>query len=368
MAQQVGPTLPVAGNRVALYHDGAACLAALMEGIQSARREILLEMYWFGSDATGQRFAAALRGKAEQGVRVCITYDAVGSWETDRAMFDALRSSGCDVREYNPIRPFRLRWRVGNRRNHRKLLIIDGQLGMTGGVNLADPWAPVAEGGGGFRDNLIRIEGPAVAQLRAIFDSGWRGRLPPLPVSAPVGTTSIRVLANDRRKYRRRIERAYLHAIRQARRRILIENSYFVPAWPVRHALMKAAERGVDVRIVLPQLSDVPIVKFATRRSYQRLLDHGVRLYEWGESVLHSKIAVIDDWSTVGTHNLDYRSWLYNLEINVSIDEPAIADELATRIHGAIAASTHIDPQTWMQRPWVQRLLEDFFYRFRRLL
>jgi cardiolipin synthase len=358
----------VPGNRVALYHDGAACLSALFDAIVQARTEILLEMYWFGSDATGQRFAAALREQAQRGLRVCIAYDAVGSWETDRAMFSELRSAGCDVREYNPLRRFRWRWRRGNRRNHRKLLIIDGLLGMTGGVNIANPWAPVAEGGGGFRDNVIRVEGPAVAQMRAIFASTWRGALPRLPVPVAVGDTAVRVLANDGRKHRRRIERAYLRAIRHARRRILIENSYFIPGWLVRHALTRAASRGVDVRILLPLVSDVPAVTFATRRSYQRLLERGVRLYEWGESVLHSKIAVVDDWCTVGTHNLDYRSWLYNLEINVSLEDRSVAKELTTRIDEAIASSVQVDAKAWALRPLLQRLLEELFYRFRRLL
>jgi cardiolipin synthase len=239
MSSLVGADSAVAGNRVALYHDGAACLSALLDAIRQARTEILLEMYWFGSDATGQRFAQALSEQAQKGLRVCVAYDAVGSWETDRAMFGALRSAGCDVREYNPLRPFRWRWRWrrGNRRNHRKLLIIDGRLGMTGGVNIANPWAPVSEGGGGFRDNVIRVEGPAVAQMRTIFVSTWRGRLPELPVPAPVGESMVRVLANDRRKHRRRIERAYLQAIRRAHHRVLIENSYFIPGWLVRAAL-----------------------------------------------------------------------------------------------------------------------------------
>jgi cardiolipin synthase len=353
---------------VVLHHDGAACLSAMLEAIRGARSEVLLEMYWFGSDATGRRFADALRERASAGVRVCITYDAVGSWETDRGMFATLREAGCQVREWNPLRRFRLRWRVGNRRNHRKLLVVDGRYGMTGGVNLADPWAPIAQGGGGFRDNLVCIEGPAVVQMRDIFRGTWRSDLPELPVPAIAGPSPVRVLANGQRKHRRRIERAYLQAIRRARHRVLIENSYFIPGWLLRYALGKAVERGVDVRILLPAVSDVPAVTFATRRSYQRLLESGVRLYEWGESVLHSKIAVVDNWCTVGTHNLDYRSWIYNLEVNVSIEDRAASDELRERIESAIASAREIDAASWALRPLLQRFLEELFYRFRRLL
>lgn len=340
----------------------------MLEAILSARREILLEMYWFGSDKTGQRFAEALRQKAQQGVRVCVIYDALGSWEADPAQFEAMRAAGCHVHMYNPLRPLRFRWRKSNRRDHRKLLVVDGQVGLTGGVNLADPWAPVAEGGGGFRDNVVRIEGPAVADMRTIFATTWPHALPQITPPSRAGHSTVQVVANDLRKDRRRIEKAYLRAIRGARRRVLIENSYFIPSWFVRSALKRAAARGVDVRVVLPSISDVPLVTFVTRRYYQHLLDAGVRLYEWGQSVLHSKIAVVDEWCTVGTHNLDYRSWLYNLEINVLIQDAGLAAELAERIERAIAASHHIDPAVWRLRPWLHRWLERFLYRFRRLM
>jgi len=357
-----------AGNRVELFHDGEACLRAMLRAIQAARREILLEMYWFGSDKTGQRFAQALQERARQGVLVCVTYDAVGSWEADPAQFERMRRAGCHVHVYNPLRPQWLRLRRSNRRDHRKLLVIDGELGMTGGVNLADAWAPRSEGGQGFRDNLICVEGPAVADMRAIFATTWRHALPAMAAPGPRGTTTVQVIANDHRKHRKRIERAYLRAIRHARRRVLIENSYFVPTWSLRSALRRAAANGVQVSIVLPQVSDVPLVRFATRRNYEQLLSAGVRLFEWGPSVLHSKIAVVDDWCTVGTHNLDYRSWRYNLEINVSADDAKLAAELSERIESAIAEAQRLDPKAWAARPFFQRWLEDLLYRFRHLL
>lgn len=363
----------IEGNRVELLHDGEACLAAMLDAIRGAQREVLLEMYWFGSDATGRRFADALSDKARQGVRVCITYDAVGSWEADRGMFDAMRGAGCAVREFNPLRKWRLRWRIGNRRNHRKQLIVDGRVGMCGGVNLADPWAPISAGGLGFRDDLIVIQGPAVTEMRAIFFTTFEGRKaaraarrePPPPAA---GSTRVVVLANDARRNRRSIERAYLRGIRAARRRVWIENSYFIPNWLVRRALSRAVKRGVDVRVVLPSKSDVPAVAYATRRLYATLLRHGIRLFEWAESVLHSKTAVVDDWCTVGTHNLDYRSWIYNLEMNVLVDDAEVSQRLAARIQHAITTSVEVDVQAWKFRPLLERLLEHFFYRFRRLL
>jgi len=360
---------------VRLLHDGATCLPAMLEAIRGAQREVLLEMYWFGSDNTGRRFAQALSDKAREGVRVCITYDAVGSWEADESMFDELRAAGCRVFEYNPPSRWRLRWRVGNRRNHRKQLIIDGAVGMTGGVNLADPWAPVSEGGLGFRDDMIRIEGPAAHPMRSIFLGTFRGRLREHALADPLGSVPVagsarvRVLANDSRRRRRLIERAYLRRIRTARERILIVNSYFIPRRVVRHALAQASRRGVQVRVLVPLESDVPVVSYATRRLYGWMLSRGIQIYEWTEGILHSKIAAVDRaWCTVGTHNLDYRSWAYNLEINVVVEDAEVASRLDAQMAQDIADSTPVDAYNWQFRPLGTRVLEELSYRLRRLL
>jgi cardiolipin synthase len=360
-------TLAIGGNRLELCHGGN-CLITLLHAIERATSEILLEMYWFGSDQTGQRFAKALCEQARRGVRVCVTYDAVGSWETAPAMFAALRAAGCQVRVYNPLRAFRLRFRLGNRRDHRKLLLIDGRIGFTGGVNLADAWADVADGGMGFRDHIVRVEGPAVARLREVFAITWGRDLPEAPTPPAAGSAEVAVLYNDRLRQRRRIARAYLGAIRAARRRVWIENSYFIPNWLLRSALKKAVRRGADVRVLVPLVSDVPAVSFAMHRSYRQLLAAGVRVYEYPLAVLHSKVAVMDDWCTLGTHNLDYRSWLYNLEVNVGVLDRTTADALATNIAEAMAVSVQVDPVTWAYRPLFQRILEEFFYRLRRLM
>ncbi len=363
----------VPGNRVTLVHDAEHCLPAMERAIAAAEREILLEMYWFDSDATGRRFAALLADKARAGVRVCVTYDSVGSWGVDRSMFDAMRAAGCEIYEYNPLRGPWLKWRISNRRNHRKQLIIDGRLGMTGGVNLADAWSAAADGGTTFRDDVVVIEGPAVAVMREIFAAtfvkgpGMRA-IPSLPLAPACGDSPVSVLANDERKNRRLIERAYVRAIQSASRRVLIENSYFIPGFLVRRALTRAKKRGVDVRVLLPLDSDVPVVSYATHKLYAPLLRHGIRIFEWGRSILHSKTAVIDDFCTLGTHNLDYRSWLYNLEINVSIADPAVAAQLALRIERDMAESVEIDARSWSYRPLWDRVLEEFFYRFRRIL
>jgi cardiolipin synthase len=374
----------VRGNRITLLHDGAASLPAMLEAIESAEREILFEMYWFGSDRTGRRFADALSAKARAGVRVAVIYDAVGSIEADGEMFDAMREAGCDVRQYNPIAPWRHRFNIGlvNNRDHRKIIVVDRAVGFTGGVNAADLWAPEAEGGEGWRDDMIRIEGPAALQMREVFLHTWRelggeggGPTPTADELRKAGAripeqgAPVRVLANHYRAERAAIRRTYLREIRRAESHIYITNSYFVPDRVVRRALAAAVERDVEVSVLLPGDSDVPAVYFAGRRLYAWLMARGIRLYEWKGTVLHAKTAVIDDrWCTVGTYNLDYRSWRTNLEVNVAVEDEGVAAAMADRFRADVDRSIRIDPHDWAFRPVSERLLEHFFYLFRKLL
>jgi cardiolipin synthase A/B len=374
----------VRGNRVAILHDGAACLPAMLEAIENAEREILLEMYWFGSDKTGRRFAAALIDKAQRGIKVCVIYDAVGSFEAESDMFAEMKAAGCDVRQYHPIAPWRRRFNIGlvNNRDHRKILVVDQQVGFTGGVNLGDPWAPEEEGGGGWRDDMIRIEGVAALQMRAVFLYTWRelgGTDPMKPMSEselrdsgakiPQDGSPVRVLASHYRAARAAIRRSYLDEIRKARSHIFITNSYFVPDRIIRRALINAATRGVDVKVLLPGESDVPAVFYAGRHLYARLMRYKIELYEWQSTILHSKTAVIDDrWCTVGTYNMDYRSWRANLEVNVTVEDHGVASALSERFRADIARSAKVDPHHWRFRSLADRVFEQFFYLFRKLL
>ena len=353
----------------------------MLEAIVHARSEVLVEMYWFGSDRTGRRFADALIDKARQGVTVRVIYDAIGSFETDRSMFEDLGRAGCEVLEYNPIAPWRARFRVGvvNNRNHRKTLIVDRSVAFTGGVNLGDPWAPKEEGGGGWRDDMVRIEGPAVEEIRATFKATWKQMvepaqhapsLPPPPMDVPPQAAGqVRVLANAHSPNKRAIRQAYLKRITEAQRFIYITNSYFVPALAIRRALVDAATRGVDVRVIVPGESDVPAVYYAGRYLYQRLMDAGVKLHEWQGTVLHAKTAVVDaTWCTVGSYNLDYRSWRFNLEITAEVEDGAVARAMQQRFEHDLQNAPAVDPATWPHRSVSERMVEWFFYLFRKLL
>lgn len=372
--------LEVGGNAVSILHDGEECFPAMLDAIEGAQEEVLLEMYWFHSDRIGMRFANALMEAAQRGVVVRVIYDAVGSWEAEDAMFDAMRNAGCEVHMFNPIAPWRKRFNIGvvNRRDHRKLLIVDGRTFFTGGVNIGDAWAPVEEGGGGWRDDMVLVEGPAATQARAIFLHTWRalGENPrhgdgwrPAAEPVPGADAPVRVLANFYRGDRLGIRREYLRRIRAARRFIYITNSYFVPDRAVRRSLANAARRGVDVRVLLPGEGDVLAIHYASRRLYDWLMRHGITLYEWQRTVLHSKSAVIDGiWSTVGTYNLDHRSWRFNLEVNVAVADPGVGGAMKARFEQDLEHSMPVSRRDWRFRPLSERMVESFFYLFRKLL
>ncbi|MDH3624928.1 MAG: phospholipase D-like domain-containing protein [Myxococcales bacterium] len=371
----------VSGNRVTLLHDGEQAFPAMLEAIEAAKREILLEMYWFGSDKVGREFADALSSRAKAGVRVRVIYDAVGSIQSDGRMFARMRAAGCEVEQYNPIAPWRARFRIGvvNHRDHRKLLIVDRRVGFTGGINLGDEWAPKDAGGGGWRDDTIRIEGPAVEQMRKIFVHAWRrivepspkgkASIPPVVEIPEVEGSRVQVLANRYFGERRAIRRAYLRRIANARRSVCITNSYFIPDARLRRVLGRAVERGVEVRVMIPGKSDSFPAQYAGRRLYGRLLRSGIQLFEWQRSILHSKTAIVDgEWCTVGTYNLDYRSWRFNLEVVAAIEDAAVAGAMEQRFNEDLEQAKPISYEEWRRRPLLVRMLDSFFYLFRKML
>ena len=242
-------------------------------------------------------------------------------------MFAQLEAGGVHVLEYNPVAPWRRRFRFSftrlSRRDHRKILVVDANTGFTGGINLARQWAPLEEPGGeGWRDDMIRIEGPAVDVLARCFHRIWRHhQLPPIanlharPLDPSSGERllSVRILGERYFRNRHEIATDYTSRVYAAKKTIFISNSYFVPDAAVRRALVRAAKRGVDVRVIVPAHSDVEPVKYAGRAQYEKLLTAGVRIYEWQAGMFHAKTAVIDgEWCTTGTFNFDYMSLHYN--------------------------------------------------------
>jgi cardiolipin synthase len=368
------PWFPIDQDSVRLLRDGREAFPAMLDSIAAAEREILLEMYWIGVDAVGTRFRDALVEKARAGVVVRVVYDSLGSYGLTEGFWDPLLDAGGDVREFHSIIPLdpSFRWDRVEQRDHRKLLVVDGQNGFTGGINLGLQWLPSDEGGGGWRDDMIQVRGPVAEEMRTLFYRTWRrvSRVfPPRDVArlSKKRTRRVWVLASQRR-YRRSIHREYLVRIGHARDRVDIANPYFVPDRSVRGALFRAVARGVRVRVLLPSRSDVQIVQFAAEALYDTLLRHGVELYAYPGTMLHSKTAIIDDaFCTVGSYNLDERSWRKNLEINVAVEDAAFATHVRRWFDRDLENATRIHLRAWRARGTARRGAEWLAWAFREL-
>lgn len=368
----------VGGNHIWLLRNGAEAFPSMLEAIEGAKRQVLLEMYWFASDGIGRKFARALADAAARGVEVALIYDSLGSWESDFGMFEELANAGVKVHEYNPVMPWHNRFRLAKmtRRDHRKILVVDGEIGFTGGINIADHWQPDDQDGHAWRDDMARLEGPVVAGLSGIFLRNWRRETDvPLAVEPAAGMPKqsgpqkVRVLGENFARHRREIVHAYLKNLYRAERRVWIANSYFVPDRMVVRALKRAARRGADVRVLVPGVSDVEIVRHASRAVWGGLMRHGVRVFEWQRNMLHAKTAVIDGrWSTIGTFNMDARSLRSNLEVNVAVSDEGFAAVMEQSFERDLEVSREVDSREFLFRPLGDRLLELIFYRFRKLL
>ncbi len=359
-------------NLVRWLHDGGVALPAMLAAITAAKYEVLVEMYWFASDRTGLAFAAALIERARAGVCVRVIYDSVGSITIDGSMLSEMREAGCEIEEFNPIAPWRARFSFAriNRRDHRKLVVVDGRVAITGGINIGDQWAPKHDGGGGFRDDAVEVVGGAARELRSLFYRTFRQSpilLPPQEMGD--GACEVVVLASDLLTERRDIYSGYLKAIARATHDILITNSYFIPTNRVRRALVRAVQRGVRVRVLVPRNNDVKIAQYASRACYEKLLRGGVEIYEWMGGILHGKTAAVDDlWCTAGSFNFDALSLHNNLELNVAILNREVTAALRLKVEEDLLGAERVDFEVFKRRNVITQLLERFFHLFRWLL
>ncbi|MBI4375334.1 MAG: cardiolipin synthase ClsB [Elusimicrobia bacterium] len=360
----------VAGNKLLLLPTGGEVYRSMWEAIQSARETIHLETYILRSDKTGQRFAEHLEAKARSGVRVRVIFDSVGSLDLSPVFISRLRNAGVQFLEYHPLAPWRPRWSLV-RRDHRKMLIVDSRIAFTGGVNICDDHAPIEDGGSNWHDVHVRLEGPAAFELDRFFRAVWyneTGRWFKLesPDLGTQGPSKVWAAANQEFLHRYRIRAAYLGALRAAQKEVIIANAYFVPDLRITRALAAAARRRVQVKILVQGLSDILSVWYAGRYQYDYLLRHGVRLFEWPGPVLHAKTAVVDGlWCTVGSYNLDHRSLLHNLEVNLHVLDPNFSGELKKLLESDIALSPELRLERWRRRPYADKCIERFFYLFR---
>jgi cardiolipin synthase len=287
-----------------------------------------------------------------------------------------MRGFGIHVIAYHKYRFWRPRLWSLIRRNHRKTLVCDGRLAFTGGLNIANDWVCLADGGGDWHDAVIQIEGPAVARIEATFLRTWNRRAPRrlrldparLVLPAPAGDVSLAVVSNTELRDRFAIRRAALHAIRQCRARLYLANPYFVPDRGILRALQSAARRGADVRLLLPMSSDSMILDLAARAIFAPLLAASVRIFR-SRAVIHTKVLAVDDvFVSIGSYNFDHRSLAYNLELVVNVVDAGYAATVVAMLDGDMAASEELTQERFARRSWFGRILERLAYSLRQWL
>jgi cardiolipin synthase len=372
--------------RARLLESGREFFPALIEAIDRAEREILLETYIYADDASGRAVTEALLRASARGVRVVALIDGFGASGHIGALDVRLRAGGIALRYYRPIRRFAHFTRSRLMRLHRKIVTIDGTVSFVGGINIHDDHNLTTPGLAGRYDYAVAVSGPIVTALRhaqrRLMGRALRRRVPPaleptgepaehaLPVRlglAPVERMAL--LLRDNLRHRHAIERAYLAAIARAEREVWIANAYFIPGRRVLAALGAAVARGVHVRLILQGHPEYWFAREAERALYDVLLDRGIEIVEYRASFLHAKVAVIDGhWATVGSSNLDPFSLLLAHEANVVIEDVAFAGGLRARLAAACAGpSVAIDPARWQRRPWWLRLRSRLVYGLARL-
>jgi cardiolipin synthase len=375
-----------AGNRVELLRNGEEYFPALIAAIEGAQRWVQLETYIFAEDNMGARVAAALADAASRGVDVRLVLDGFGCAGTIPGLREDLVPAGVQLRVFRPARW----WRLGRRhwrRLHRKIAVVDDAVAFVGGINVIDDHHhPAHERGvlGPRYDYAVRVQGPLVAEValtarrlwwRLGLASGEPGttRLPPaarLPGPPQPDGVSASLLLRDNLGNRRTIERAYLRALARARSQVLIASAYFVPGRRFLNALLRSAQRGVRVRLLLQGRVDHRLYTYAEQALFDRLLTAGIEVHRYLPSYLHAKVAVVDgDWATVGSSNIDpYSLWLA-LEANVAVQDPRFAGALARDVEAAIegdAVAVRLDEHE--RRPWWSRLAHRAAYGVVRLV
>jgi cardiolipin synthase len=370
-----------AGCEVTVLRDGGETYPAMLAALTAAQRSIYLETYILAADLTGDRFKAVLMERAHAGVSVRVIYDAVGSFLLPGGWVEDMRAAGCKVIAFNPIAPWRRRFRLSHR-DHRKIVVVDDEVAFTGGLNISNDYASVEDGGAGWHDMHCRVTGPIVLDLARMFRRSWLrggGKLYPVPrAPAPnaegaarlaTGGVYTRLIDNTRRRQRATTRRAYLHVLSTARHSVVIQNAYFVPDRGLRRAMARAVRRGVDVSVMVPGNSDVRVIDWASLYVLRGLARAGVKVRRWRGAMLHAKTCVVDAmWSPIGSYNVDSMSRFNNLEVTVEILDPEVAQALVVNYERDMQNVEPYDATSWANLPWWKKALAWISYRCRRFL
>jgi cardiolipin synthase len=353
------------GNRIDILKNGKEIFPSMLAAIKGAKRTINLEFYIYWDGDIGRTFAEALAERARAGVKINVVLDAVGSASMSRDLVLFLQRNGISVEWYHPLRWYTIS-RL-NHRTHRKILVVDGEIGFCGGVGIADLWLGDAENKEHWRDTVARIEGPAVTQMQFAFMDNWvksRGELlvglDYFPQLEPRGTCLAQVLKSSPSEGSSAVKLMFIVSIVCAKKSIYLSSAYFIPDRDTMRALEGAVRRGVDVRVIVPgEYTDVPIVRHAGRFYYNRLLRRGVRIFEYQPTMMHAKTMVVDGiWTTIGSSNFDDRSFRLNDEVNVNVYDEGIAAQMEQMFFADLARSEEIVSRRFKKRPWLDRVKE----------
>ena len=372
--QRVNLALPFEGNSMKIFQDGSSMLQALLATINSAKHHIHVEFYIFEDDAVGSLVKDSLIDKAREGVEIRVLYDDVGCWKVPHRFYDEMREAGIEVHGFLKVRFPRFTSKV-NYRNHRKLVVIDGRIGFIGGMNLAErylkgvPW-------GIWKDIMMQVEGKAVYGLQMTFLTDWYATDHSLITSSSYfpqmedkGTSLMQVVTSDPVGEWKDIMQGLLIAITSAQKYVYIQSPYLLPTEPILLALKTAAAAGVDVRIMIPEKSDSRMVHWGTMSYLQELMETGIKIYMYQKGFLHSKLIVCDDClSSVGSTNMDFRSFEHNFEVNAFMYDRTSALKLKEIFLSDQKDAKLLHLKEWRMRPWSQKVKESVIRLFAPLL
>ena len=355
------------GNRLNFYHRGAPAYDAMLEAIHAAKQHVHIQFFIFRPDDSGRRFIDALAAAARRGVEVRFLYDSVGSYSLGSKLLRELEAAGGKTRAFLPLlNPF-YRLRV-NLRNHRKILIADGRVGFTGGLNIGDEYLGLHAKFGPWRDTHLRVEGPAVHSLQRVFLEDWffaaeeavRGPAYYPQFAEPPGGSTVQVVHSGPDQEYKSIRETYFAGVLRARRRVWIASPYCVPDAGLRDALVTAGRAGVDVRFLGLFRPDKWLPFLAARFYWTELIEAGVKVYQYTPGMMHAKYLLVDgEWASIGTANMDNRSLYLNFEVNCLLYDAAAVAELEAAYLRDLEGSVRLEPGVYANRPFSSRMAEN---------
>jgi cardiolipin synthase len=366
MGVMLGPSI-VPGNKVTVLEDGDQIFPAMLDAIRSAKQTVTFETYIWWSGEIAKQFSEALCERAQAGVKVNVTVDWAGSIKMDSSMMDAMTQCGVDIRAYRPLHWYNL-GRLNNR-THRKLLVVDGRVGFTGGVGIGDPWLGHAQDPDHWHDLHFRIEGPVVSQVQAAFNDNWiktTGRVlngeTYFPEVAPAGDMRAHMFIASPAGGSESMHLMFLMAIASATQSIDVEAAYFIPDPLLRDALMAARKRGVRIRLLLPgPYIDSETVRIATKKEWGPLLAAGAEIHLYQPTMLHVKLMIVDRYMvSLGSTNLDQRSFQLNDEASLNVYDHAFAEHMTQVFERDLKYTKPYTFAMWQKRSWKEKLSERF--------